>query len=167
MDFLTASRQMLKDYCEQNGVTPDGDKRKADTWRQAAIDFFTSEQAVNAANKAIEIVAVTAKTTAKVAVKTFELATCPKAIELYSKTAYLAAMAVLLVICTVIAIGRMVIEDERTQAAIDAVKVKAAVFAEGARSRSMAWWAWVRSKFSNEYQNLLSRVSFAHLDLME
>jgi hypothetical protein len=182
MDFLNASRQMLKDYCAQNNINPEGDKRKAATWREAAIAFFKSTElslkelfdkadeigtkyqdpehvkAVGAelAQIAQEVLGKAVETTAAIAVQTIETVTSDKAIEFYQRAAYLMALAVVLVVITVVTIGRAILEHEQTQAAIGTVKVRSAEFGE-----------WVRWSIDREYQSIVNLARFAHLDFME
>lgn len=173
---------MLKDYCTQNAIVPDGDKRKASTWREAATAFYQSTESslkelfteadrignkyqdleeINAvadklAQLAQEVLGKTIEATKTIAVKTFEAITSDKAIEFYRRTIYLMALAVVLIVVLVMAIGRMVLEDDRTQAAIGMVKVRVVEFGE-----------WVRATIDREWQSIVNLASFAHLDLME
>ena len=182
MNFLTASHQMLKDYCAQNAIVPDGDKRKASTWREAAIAFYQSTELSlkelfaeadrigtkyqnpeeikalkdGLSEMAQEVLGKTIEATKTIAVKAFELITSDKAIEFYRRTIYLMALAVVLIVVLVMAIGRMVLEDDRTQAAIGMVKVRVVEFVE-----------WVRATIDREWQSIVNLASFAHLDLME
>lgn len=173
---------MLKDYCTQNAIVPDGDKRKLSTWRDAAIDFYQSTelslkelfaeadeigtkyqdpehvQAVKAelAQLAQEVLGKTIEATKTIAVKAFEVITSDKAIEFYRRTIYLMALTVVLVVIAMIEIWKTFIEHERIQAATGMVKDRSAEFVE-----------WVRSSIDREWQSIVNLASFAHLDLME
>lgn len=174
MDFSTASRQALKDYCTQNGVTPDGDKRKASTWRTAAIAFFESTvepdelslselftEADRIGNKyqTTEEVQAVKDELAELAEEVLgdaEVVTSDKTIELYQQAAVAVILAVAFVVITVIAIGRTLIEHERTQTAIEWVRVRASEFVE-----------WVRTAIDREYQSIGNLASFAYYGLID
>ena len=190
MDFLNASLQTLKIYCQSNGIVPEGNKTLKATWRDAAIAFYQStieptlgelfaeadrigtkyqdpeevlSTAIELAQLTQDIMGKAGETTKTIAVKAVKIATSERAIEAYRRMAYLAALLVVMAICTVMAIGRMVLEHERTQTAIGAVKVKAVEFARFIRSRAVAFWDWIRSIVPNT----LIMAGLSHLDLME
>ena len=110
-----------------------------------------------------DIMGKAGETTKTIAVKAVKIATSDKAIELYRRMAYVTALAIVMVICAVMAIGRMVLEHERTQTAIGEVTVKASEFAQFTRSQSVDWWEWIRSIVPNT----LIMAGLSHLDLME
>lgn len=177
---------MLKDYCEQNSITPEGDKRKASTWRSAAIAFFESTVksaesslkelfaeadrigtkyqdpdeiktvADELAQLAQDVLDKTVESTKTIAIKTFEMLTSERSIEYYRRAIYLIALTVVLVVIAMIEIWKAFIEHERTQIAIGAVKVRSDGLVE-----------WVRSSIDREYQSIVSLASFAHINLME
>ena len=131
---------MLKDYCTQNAIVPDGDKRKLSTWRDAAIAFYQSTElslkelfaqadeigtkyqdpdeikavADELAQLAQDVLGKTIKATKTIAVKTFEAITSDKAIEFYRRTTYLTALALVLVVIAMIEIWKTLVEHERS-----------------------------------------------------
>ena len=194
MDFLTASFGELKAYCQSNGITPVGNKTLKATWRDAAIEFYqaTIEPTVNelfekadaigakyqdpeeVLSTAIELVeltiagvAVAAEVAKTIAVKTFEVATSERAIALYRRAAYIAALVVVILVCISIAIGKFLSDEERIIATTIVVSATIVIIPTIARSRSIEFWAWLRSKFETEYQNLINVATVAYLGLLE
>ena len=174
MNFQTASLQALKDYCQENAIAVVGDKRKASTWRTAAIAFFNSTvesddsslgelftEADRIGNKyqTTEEVQAVKDELAELAQEVLgdaEAVTSDKTIELYQQAAVAVVLAVAFVIVTMIAIGRTLIEHDRTQTAIEWVKVRASEFVE-----------WIRSSIDREYQSIVSLGTFAYHGLMD
>ena len=164
MDFLTASLKSLKAYCQLNGITPEGNKTLTVTWRDAAIEFFTSEQAISAASTAIAGVAVTVEVAKSVVVKTFEvakttavkafeIATSERAIALYRKTIYIVAMLAVMLVCTGLAIGRSIIQSQRIRDAVGALRGGLLDVGLHVRSECAAWWQWLEREIQSILQN--------------